>query len=223
MKKLLIFGAGETATIAAEFFTVDSHEKFHGFVVGDAYHVTSSHLGYPVYKFSTCVQDLSPAKYKFFVALSYGQLNRERLNIFNIISELGYELVTYISSRAQVWRTAGIGKNCMIFEGNNIQHNCDIEDNVILWSGNHIGHGSKISNSSYISSHACIAGFAMVGERSFVGVNSTITDFTVVAEDCFIGAATLINKNTESNSIYTGNPAIKNPRVSAKRFFKVRD
>jgi sugar O-acyltransferase (sialic acid O-acetyltransferase NeuD family) len=224
MKKLLIFGAGETATIAAEFFVVDSHEKLHGFVVDDAYHKQNiGHLGLPVYSLSRSIQDFSPADYKFFVALSYGQLNRERLKVFNLLSELGYEFATYISSKCSVWRTAEIGKNCMIFEGNNVQHNCIIEDNVILWSGNHIGHGSKVLHSSYISSHACIAGFAEIGERSFIGINSSITDFTKVAEDCFIGAAALINKNTESNSIYTGNPAIKNSRISATKFFKVKE
>lgn len=224
MKKLLIFGAGETATIAAEFFIVDSHEKLHGFVVDDAYHKENiGHLGFPVFSLSKSIQEFSPAKYKFFVALSYGQLNRERLKVFSMLSELGYEFATYISSKALVWRTAEIGRNCMIFEGNNIQHNCLIEDNAILWSGNHIGHGSCVLHSAYISSHACIAGFAEIGQRSFIGINSSITDFTKVAQDCFIGAAALINKNTEANSIYTGNPGIKNLRISATKFFKVKE
>ena len=36
-------------------------------------------------------------------------------------------------------------------------------------------------------------------------------------------SATLINKNTEPNSIYTGNPGQKNLKISAKKYFKVRE
>jgi sugar O-acyltransferase (sialic acid O-acetyltransferase NeuD family) len=222
-KKLLIFGAGETATIAAEFFICDSNEEIAGFVVDDQYWNKDKSLqNLPVFPLSLILETHSPNQYKIFVALSYGQLNRERLRAFEIFDNAGYEFSTYISSKATVWRTASIGKNCMIFEGNNIQHNACIEDNVILWSCNHIGHGSTVRHSGYISSHACIAGFADIGERCFIGINSSITDYTKVAQDCFIGAQTLINKNTEENGIYTGNPGTKNSKVTATKFFKVK-
>lgn len=223
-KKLLIFGAGETAKIAAEFFSVDSHEEIYGFIVDDIYWKPNYFFhGLPVFPLSS-LQDLFPENlFKVFIATSYSKLNRDRLKIFNYFDDLGYELISYISTKATVWRTAGIGRNCMIFEGNNIQHNCQIDDNVILWSGNHIGHGSTIGHSSYLSSHVCIAGFVKIYERCFLGINSSVIDYVHIADDCFIGAATLINKNTEVNSIYTGNPGIRNQKVSATKFFKVRD
>jgi sugar O-acyltransferase (sialic acid O-acetyltransferase NeuD family) len=223
MKKLLIFGAGETATIAAEFFTVDSPEILAGFVVDDDYHQKGQmYYGLPVHSLSEVIQSMPSDKYKIFVALSYGQLNRERLRVYEIFEKSGYEFATYISTKAMVWRTAKIGKNCMIFEGNNIQHNAVIEDNVILWSGNHIGHGSRVCHSAYVSSHVCIAGFATIGSRSFLGVNATVIDYVNVAEDCFVTAGAVINRETQSNGIYSGNPATVNQRVSALKYFKVK-
>ena len=223
-KKLLIFGAGETATIAAEFFIVDTKESLAGFVIDDQFWKPGmKHLELPVYPFSK-VKDLFPtSEYKIFVAISYSKLNRDRQKVFNAFSDLKYEFVSYISTKATVWRTAEIGKNCMIFEGNNIQHNAKISDNVILWAGNHIGHGSSIDHSTYISSHVCVAGFANIGKRCFLGINSSIIDYINVADDCFIGAAALINKNTDINSIYTGNPAEKNMKITASKFFKVKE
>jgi|688.fasta_scaffold395260_2 sugar O-acyltransferase (sialic acid O-acetyltransferase NeuD family) len=224
LKKLLIFGAGETGAIAAEFFLIDSKEKLAGFIVDDNFYSPGlTHLGLPVHPLSSIPDRFPENKYKIFVAISYGELNRKRLRIFDHFKLLGYEFATYISSNANIWRTASIGENCLIFEGNNIQHRSQIEDNVILWSGNHIGHGSKIKHSCYLSSHVCIAGFSEVGERSFIGINSSIIDKIKVSEDCFIGAATLINRNTEPNSIYTGNPGQKNLKISAKKFFKVKE
>lgn len=223
-KKLLIFGAGETATIAAEFFLADTREVLAGFVVDDIFWTENmTQHGYPVYPISQIRDSFSTKKYKFFVALSYGELNRQRLKAFNLIDALEFEITSYISSNAMIWRTSEIGRNCMIFEGNNIQHRAKIEDNVILWSGNHIGHGSTIGNSVYISSHACIAGEVDIRDRSFIGVNSTIIDKVAVKEDCFITAGTLINKSTKPNSIYSGNPGVRNEKVTAKKFFKVRE
>jgi acetyltransferase-like isoleucine patch superfamily enzyme len=224
LKKLLIFGAGETGAIAAEFFLIDSREKLTGFIVDDNfYSLGLTHHGLPVYPLSSIPDQFPETNYKIFVAVSYAELNRKRLRIFNHFKSLGYEFATYISSKATVWRTASVGRNCLIFEGNNIQHKSQVEDNVILWSGNHIGHGSIIKHSCYLSSHVCVAGFSEIGERSFAGINSSIIDKIKISEDCFIGAATLINKNTEPNSIYTGNPGQKNLKISAKKFFKVKE
>ncbi len=224
MKKLLIFGIGETATIAAEFFIVDSLESLEGFVVDDDYHIPGTlHHGLPVFSLSEAIERKLPENFKIFVALSYGKLNRDRLRVYKLFLKLGYDFASYVSSRALVWRTAEVGKNCMIFEGNNIQHNAVIQDNVILWSGNHIGHGSMVGHSSYISSHVCVAGFSKIGERCFFGVNSTVTDYTRVEDDCFIAAGALVNKDTEKNSIYVGNPAQRNEKITALRYFKVKN
>ena len=221
-KKLLIFGAGETATIAAEFFRYDSEENLQGLIVDDKYwEENKKYLDLPVYPLSKIKNNFSKDEFKIFVALSYGKLNSERERVYKLFLHMGYEFASYVSSKANIWRTAKIGRNCMIFEGNNIQHNVVIKDNVILWSGNHIGHGVVINDSVYVSSHVCIAGFAEIKERSFLGVNSTITDKTVVEKDCFISASALVNKNTFENSIYSGIPATKNLKVTAKKYFKV--
>jgi len=224
MKKLIIFGAGETATIAAEFFSQDSNESIYGFGVDDKFlNGQKSFYNSPLLGTSQILSDYSPSKFRIFVALSYGQLNQERLLKYNMFKDRGYEFATYISSKASVWRTADIGENCMIFENNNIQHNSIIEDNCILWSGNHIGHSSRIRNSSYISSHVCIAGYADIGNRCFLGINSSVNDKLKLADDCFVASGSVVTKNTQPNGIYSGNPAQRNIKVSAKKFFKVSD
>ena len=222
MKKLMIFGAGETAFIAAEFFTVDSTEKIAGFIVDDEFYSEgASFHDRPVLSQTNFLSHYPASKYKVFVALSYGQLNRERERVYSLYREIGYEFATYISSDAMVWRTAQVGDNCMIFEGNNIQHGVQIKNNVMLWSGNHVGHGSQINQSVYLSSHVCIAGSSEIGARSFLGINSAVADQITVAEDNFIGAGAVVNRNTLENSIYTGNPAVRNERVPATKYFKV--
>ena len=52
----------------------------------------------------------------FFVALSYSKLNAVRKEKFLAAKEMGYKLVSFISSRATVLNEGRIGENCFIFE-----------------------------------------------------------------------------------------------------------
>ena len=98
MKKLLIFGIGETATITAEFFIVDSLENLEGFIVDVDYHKPGTlHYGLPIFSLSEAIEKKSPQNFKIFVALSYGKLHRERLRIYQFFLKLGYDFASYVS------------------------------------------------------------------------------------------------------------------------------
>ena len=56
-----------------------------------------------------------------------------------------------------------------------------------------------------------------IKENCFIGVNASIADNVIIARDNFIALGSVINKNTEENKIYRGNPAVV-ANVSAKRF-----
>ena len=87
-----------------------------------------------------------------FIAMGYKRLNRLRTKFFDSAEEKGYDLISYVSSKAFIWRNVEIGKNCFIFEDNTIQPFVNIGNNVTLWSGNHIGHHSIIEKNCFISS-----------------------------------------------------------------------
>jgi sugar O-acyltransferase (sialic acid O-acetyltransferase NeuD family) len=144
------------------------------------------------------------------------------MRLLGIVQGKGYQAVSYVSSRAFVWRNVEIGENCFIFEDNTLQPFAKIGRNVILWSGNHIGHHSIIKDNCFISSHVVISGFCEVGENCYLGVNSTVANNVKVANDCFIDAGTVILKDTEQGKIYRGNPA-EAAKVGSLRFFRVRE
>ena len=223
-KKLIIFGAGETAEMAAELFTCDSREKVYGFVVDNNFWKPNQEkCGLPVFRLNTVVEEFPPEKYNIFVALGSGRLNRDRKRFYNFFKKKSYNLISYVSSKANLWRTTEIGDNCMIFEGNNLQHNVKIGNNNILWSYNHVGHGSVIEESCFLSSNICVAGYSKVKKNCFLGINSSVIDNITIETDCFIAAGAVVNKNTKENSIYSGNPAKRNIKISAKKFCKVKN
>jgi sugar O-acyltransferase (sialic acid O-acetyltransferase NeuD family) len=217
-KKLVIFGTGETADIAYEYFTHDSPYEVVAFTVEAAYKKEDQLYGLPVISFDEVEKKYAPTDVEIFVAISYTKLNRIRAKCFRMVKEKGYTCASYISSKAFVWHNATIGENCMIFENNVIQHKVKIGNGCILWSGNHVGHQTIIEDFVYISSHVVISGFCVIGSHSFLGVNATFNDHIQLGKDNIVGSGALIVKPSETGKLLVGSPARPAPKSSYEAF-----
>ncbi|HWJ27182.1 MAG TPA: acetyltransferase [Flavisolibacter sp.] len=217
-KKLVIFGTGETADIAYEYFTHDSEYEVVAFTVEDQYKNSALLYDLPVIPFSTIKDHFPPAEVEMFVAISYTKLNRVRAKCYKMVKSEGYTCATYISSKAFVWHNAVIGDNCMIFENNVVQHKVRIGNGVILWSGNHIGHQTIIHDFVYVSSHVVISGFCEIGPYCFLGVNSTFNDKIKIGKDNIVGSGALIVKSYDDGKLLIGAPAKPGPVSSYVTF-----
>lgn len=216
--KIIIVGAGEFAEIAYEYFTYDSPYEVVAFSVEKNFIDRNELFGLPVVPFEELENLYDPAKYKVFVAVTYTQLNRIRTRLYKETKKKGFSAVSYVSSRAFVWRNVEIGENCFIFENNVIQYCVKVGNNVIMWSGNHVGHRSAIKDNGFISSHVVVSGYCEVGENSFIGVNSCIADYLKIGKDCIIGAGAVVVKDTEEGKVYVGSPAKPTGKSSFEAF-----
>jgi sugar O-acyltransferase (sialic acid O-acetyltransferase NeuD family) len=220
--QLVIVGDGEFAEIAYEYFTHDSPYTVAAFAVERPFLTKTSLNGLPVVPFEEVDRHYHPAAFDAFVAVTYTQLNRVRARLYQDVKRKGYRSVSYVSSRAFVWRNATIGENCFIFENNVIQYRAAIGNNCVLWSGNHVGHRAVIGDHCFISSHVVISGYCEIGESSFLGVNSCVADRVKIGRDCVIGAGSVIVANTEPGKVYKGDRDGPS-RVSSLALFKVRE
>ncbi|MEK4129147.1 acetyltransferase [Solibacillus sp. FSL W8-0474] len=217
---LVLVGDGEFAEIAYEYFTFDSPFKVVAFAVEKEYIKKETLFDLPIIPFEEIEQRYPPDQYKVFVAINSTQLNRPRTRLFNLVKNKGYKVVSYISSKAFVWRNVSIGENTFIFENNVLQHYVVVGNNVIIWSGNHIGHRSVIKDNTFISSHVVIAGRSEIGESCFLGVNSTFNGNIKIGKDCFISSGAVVNKDTREGLIYSGNPA-KSNKITSYRYYGI--
>lgn len=222
MREIIIFGNGETALLAYEYFTHDSEYTVVSFVVDEQFITATDINGIPVTAVHDAASKYPPSKYKAFVAVSSTKLNRVRKDTYYRAKELGYKLVSYVSSRAFVWGNVMIGENCFILENNTIQPFVSISHNVTLWSGNHIGHRSEIEAHCFISSHCVISGFCRIEEGCFLGVNATLEDNTTIAKDNFIGAGALIQKDTGPLSLFQVKQTDLS-KVNTHRLFRIKE
>jgi sugar O-acyltransferase (sialic acid O-acetyltransferase NeuD family) len=221
-KKLIIVGDSAFAEIAHEYFDTDSDYEVVGFSVERAFLKRSEMRGLPVVAFEELETHFAPATHHIYVATVYTQLNRLRTRLATAAKGRGYQLASYVSSRAFVWRNVELGEHCFVFEDNTVQPFVKIGNNVVLWSGNHIGHHSVVRDNCFIASQVVISGFCDIGENSFIGVNATLANNVTIGKDNWIGPNVSLMKNTEAGALFkTEQP--EPARISAPRFFKIKE
>ncbi len=202
MARLVIFGAGDIGRLAHYYFTRDSEHQVAAFTVDQKYLKGESFLGLPMVAFEGVAKLYSPQDYKMFVAFSYARMNRTRAEKYYKAKELGYELVSYVSSRCSFLTDHPAGDNCFILEDNTIQPFVRIGNDVTLWSGNHIGHDATIDDHCFLASHIVVSGHVHIHPYCFIGVNATLRDSITIARETLIGAGAVIMKDTVERGVY---------------------
>jgi sugar O-acyltransferase (sialic acid O-acetyltransferase NeuD family) len=209
MSKVVIFGVLDTAELAHFYLNYDSEHEVVAFCLSKDYIQETIFKGLPVIAFEDIEAIYPPNEYKFFAPMTGKKMNNLRKDVYLKAKSKGYELISYVSSKATTWPGTEIGENCFILEDNTIQPFVSIGNNVVLWSGNHIGHHSTIKDHVFFTSQVVLSGHCVVEPNCFLGVNATIRDDTILAEGTLVGMAASIGSNTEAWGVYVGNPAKK--------------
>lgn len=217
MARVIVFGTLDTAELAYYYLRDDSPHEVVAFTVSAAYFRDPSFLGLPVVPFEELERHYPPGDHAGFAPMTGRGMNRLREGIYRQFKAKGYPCVSYVSSRATVF-TDRIGENCLILEGNVIQHGVEIGDNVMLWSGNHIGHHSRIGDHVSLASHVVVSGHCRLDPYCFLGVNATLRDGIHLAEGTFLAMASALTRNSEPWNVYRGNPA-RRLRIDSRDFY----
>ena len=202
MAKVVIFGAGDIARLAHYYFSRDSEHEVVAFTVDKEYREGDVFRDLPLIDFERIPGEYPPEEYQVFVALSYANMNKVRANKYSEAKEMGYKMVSYVSSKCSFLSDNPVGENCFILEDNTVQPFVKIGNNVILWSGNHIGHDVVIDDHCFISSHVVLSGHVHVCEYCFIGVNATLRNSITIAPESVIGAGAVIMKDTVEKGVY---------------------
>lgn len=215
MAKIVIFGIQDFAELAHYYIEKDTPHEVVAFSVDKDYIPSNPFFKeLPIVPFESVEDIYPPTDFKFFAPLSPRNMNKLRESVYLRIKEKGYELISYVSSKATIFNNE-IGENCFILENNTLQPFTNIGNNVVLWSGNHIGHHGVIKDHVTFTSHVVMSGHCIIESFSFFGVNATLRDRITIAEGTLVAMGACIFKSTEPWGLYKGNPAVKAP-ISSK-------
>lgn len=202
MKKLVLFGLGDLAEIALEYFNGNSEYDVVGFTVDRDFLPPGPYFhGLPVVPFDKLEEFFPPYEHYIHVALVYNNMNRDRAQTIERAKAKNYRLASYVSQHAFVANNVTLGEHVFIFEDNVIQSSVVIGDNCILWSGNHVGHHSRIGNNVFVSSHVVISGRCSIGDNCFLGVNATLANATTIGKDSWVMHGALLSGEIPSHSM----------------------
>jgi sugar O-acyltransferase (sialic acid O-acetyltransferase NeuD family) len=213
-KPVVIFGTGSFAQVASVYLTKDSPREVLAYTVDGEYLTRDSLTGLPVVAFEDLLESYPPERVDLLVATGFRGVNRFRREIYQRCNQIGYELASYVSSKAFVMTDEPVGPNTFVFEANVIQPFVEIGDDVVLWSGNHIGHHSRIEDHCFIASHAVVSGHVTIGESSFVGVNATLRDGISLGPRCVVGAGAVVLTDQDEGSVLRASAAATHPKKS---------
>lgn len=219
-KKLLIFGAGEFATLARFYFERDGGRTVAAFVVDDEYCQEGQLEGLPIVPFSEARRTHGPADCDMHIAISYGAMNAVRQRKYDQCRELGYVLPSYISTRASVWPGVVEGDNCLILEQTALQPTARIESNVLIGTGNQIGHRTRVRSHAYISSGVCIGGNCTIGERAFLGLGAVIRDHCTIGDGSFVTMGALVTRSFPPRSVILAPKSVLADEATADFMFE---
>ena len=207
MKKIVIFGLGMIADVAYHHIVRDSAYEVCAFTCDREWLTAAAdsnvgRLGLPVLDFDEIERSHPPDQYAMFVAIGYHDLNGLRAEKCRAARRKGYELVSYVSPRADCGSWVRVGENCLILDGVGIQPGVTIGDNVSLWNNSLIGHHSEIGSHCWIAAGTTFGGKARLGERCFVGLGATIGGDLAIGAESFIGAGALVTKDAAARSVF---------------------
>ena len=214
MEKVVLFGNAEVASMTYFYLSHDSPYEVAAFTVDREYIKEDTRFGLPVVPFEDVESICPPGEYKMSVALGFSKVNRFRAERYSQAKAKGYELISYVSSKATTWPGLVIGDNCFIQENSAIMPFAKIGNNVIIAAGSIIGHHSVIKDHCFLASGVVVLGSVTIEPYCVLGANSTINDGVTIARECIIGAGATISKSTRERGVYIDQPAELLPKPS---------
>lgn len=208
-RPVIIFGNQLSSSLAWYCLTHDSTMHVAGFTVDESRLESTQHEGLPIVAFERLEQVFPPQDYRLLIPMGYVQINRIRRSRYEQAKQRGYQLASYVSTRASVWPDLVVGDNVLVYEHAIIQPFARVGDNCIIRSGAHVSHHCEIADHVFVSAEVAMASSCKIGEQAILGVGSVLRDGLRVAERSFVGAGAVVVTDTQADGVYVGNPARK--------------
>lgn len=200
-RKLVIFGTRNFAQLARYYFERDSDYSIHAFTVDAEYLREPSSGGLPIVALDELLKEFPASEYDMFVAIGYGQVNRQRANKLAQIVAMGYKAASFVSSKASVAEDVTIGPNTMIMEQALVHPGARIGQDSIIFPGSFVGLDTRLGEHCWIVC-ATLDEAIQVGAYSFVGLRAIIGPNVSLGESCIVGAGAVVMTGAGDHTVF---------------------
>lgn len=204
-KILLIGGGGHCKSVLDSILELNEYAEIG--IVDKKENLGMSVMGVPVVG---CDDDLAVLhcdgyKYAFVTVGSIGDPTL-RIKLFNLLSEIGYEIPVIIDDSAKVSKHARIEQGVFVGKQSIINAGALIQKGSIINSGAIVEHDCQIGAFSHIAPGAVLGGEVVVGENSHVGSNATVKQQIHIGSNSIIGMGSVVLQKIDHHTMAYGNP-----------------
>jgi sugar O-acyltransferase (sialic acid O-acetyltransferase NeuD family) len=200
---LILIGAGGHARACID--VIEQNDKYHiAGLVGLAEDVNSHQFEYPVLATDKELPKLIK-EYKYAL-ITVGQIQTpdHRIRLYQIATELGFQLPVIISPSSFVSRQANLGAGAIVMHGAFINAGAKIGNNCIINTRALVEHDVAVADHCHISTGAILNGKVNIGVGSFVGSGSLVKEGVSIGQKSVIGMGLSVRHDQADHTHFTG-------------------
>ena len=215
MDKIVIVGVNEFAEYL--FYTIlkENQVEVVGFATLKDFLTVNQFCNLPVYPLEDLANILNSHDLKVLITIGYTKMNARREKTYNLCKSLGYDIYTYISSRA-VCDSDLIGEGCIVMPMSYIPPLTKLGVCNVINVATIIGHTSVIGNFNWFSGNVTMGGNVTVHNNCFIGMNCLLKNGIRVNSQTMIGAYSYLSDDTIEGRFYSGNPAVNTKKLKSE-------
>ena len=189
-QQIIMIGAGGHCRSCIDIIEQEGRFTVAG-VVDQPNSETGSVLGYPVLGTDADLPRLR--KQYAFALVAVGQIKSAsvRIQLFERLKSLGFELPVILSPRAYISKHAKVGAGTIVMHDALINAGASVGENWIINSKALIEHDATVGSHCHISTGAIINGGVRVGSGTFFGSNAVSVHGVSIPEGSFVPAGSL--------------------------------
>lgn len=199
-QEVVIWGAGGHAKVMVDILREGRRDLHIRGVVDDS--ATQGILGLPLLGNSNKLGELKINGVNYGV-LGVGAVtnNSLRVELFQKMVDLGFEMPNVIHPRAIVEPSVKMGSGNQLFAGATVSSDVRLGDNTIINSGVVVSHDCTIGSHTHLTPGAILAGGVTVGENTVVGMGVTIYLGVTIGRDVVISNGVHVMQDVPDGTI----------------------
>ena len=163
-------------------------------LVGQRSEVGSTCAGYPILGEDSDLPEIRDLASYAIVAIGQIKNFAPRVEAYERLISLDFEMPTICSPRAYVSDTARLGKGTILLHDALVNAGANVGNNCIINTKALVEHDATVCDHCHIATGAIINGGAKILPRSFVGSNATIGNGVTLVDQPIVGAGKVVVK-----------------------------
>ena len=123
-----------------------------------------------------------------------------------------FQFINCIHKSANISKHIQMGVGNVVMAGASIKASSIVSNHSIINTNSSLGHDCNLEDFISLAPNSAVGGNCNVGKYSHIGIGASVIQKIDIGRNCIIGGGSLVNKHTESDSIYYGVPAKLAPK-----------